>query len=114
MATINTIQLNSKISIFRDDISQGYDLTGDPIAGEIKIESDAAIFDKSTVTQDNYQQTVEYDTVVYSKLEVQDEDLIHLSTTTSDTSSGIKTYTVQKVVAMKDVMQNTVGWKIWL
>jgi len=111
MKMVNTIPLNSYITIFRD--TGVIDMFGKPASYE-KQELSAAVFDVKNNARVNYLQEVTYDTVIYTDEEILKSDKIFLGSTTETDPSKLKVYEIRKLVTMKDVFQAIQGYKIWL
>lgn len=116
MEKINSIYLKSTITILRQTTTTGFDVYGKPNSGFTKIVSAAAIFPYSNSYRDNFKKDVEYDTVIYSKKEVQTGDMIYFGEIVEVVTdiTSYKTYEVQKIKEMLTVGQSIVGYKIWL
>lgn len=111
MAKINTISLNDTITIFTQ--SGSFDMYGQP-ASWAKTESPAAIFNATSSSRDNYKPDTDYDDVIYSLYEADQNSLIYKGSTTETDPTSLTTYEVEKVLPMKKLNQTIVGWKIWL
>jgi hypothetical protein len=109
MQTVNTIPLNSKITVYGND--GVLDKYGKP-SSYTKTEINSAVFDVLEGSRENYMQEIKYSTVIYVKDVVLKTNLIYVGITTE--TETVNTREIRKISTMKDVFQRTEGYKIWL
>ena len=111
MQRINTIPLNSKITIFKEDGE--LDMYGKPTSYE-KVIVDSAVFPVEVGSRVNYMQDINYESVIYIKDKILKTDILFLGETIEIDPKLVTTREIKKITTMKSIQQVIVGYKIWL